>query len=162
MDLYLIRHADAVPLGEGGITTDEERPLTDKGKDQAKALSLALQKHGIKLAKVFTSPLLRARQTAEEMVSSWQGPAPTLELCVHLAPGGKRKRLAKLLRALPNDSFALVGHQPDIAAFAAWLIGSKKAQLDIAKAGVACISCGIAPKKDSGTLLWLVTPEWLT
>jgi phosphohistidine phosphatase SixA len=38
VDLYLIRHADAVPLGEGGISGDESRPLTKRGEEQASRL----------------------------------------------------------------------------------------------------------------------------
>ena len=36
MDLYLIRHAEAAPLGEGGITSDEDRPLTEQGHEQTR------------------------------------------------------------------------------------------------------------------------------
>jgi phosphohistidine phosphatase SixA len=54
-----------------------------------------------------------------------------------------------------------VGHQPDLGEFAAWLIGSKKAQIDIAKAGVAFIHCEKEVTKGGGSLEWLVPPEWL-
>ena len=44
--------------------------------------------------------------------------------------------------------------------FAGWLIGSKRAQIDLAKAGIACISVADEPRKGGGALVWLVTPEW--
>ena len=47
-----------------------------------------------------------------------------------------------------------------VAEYAAWLIGNKKAQLDLAKAGVAHIICPDGPRKGEGTLDWLVTPAW--
>jgi phosphohistidine phosphatase SixA len=50
---------------------------------------------------------------------------------------------------------------PDIAALAAWLIGSRKAQLDIAKAGVACIEFSEEVEKGEGVLRWLITDKWL-
>ena len=36
MEIYIIRHADALPLGEGGSTTDADRPLSPTGKTQAR------------------------------------------------------------------------------------------------------------------------------
>jgi phosphoserine phosphatase len=65
VDLYLIRHADALALGERGITSDEERPLSEVGERQADAAARALQSRGILFDRLFTSPLVRARQTAE-------------------------------------------------------------------------------------------------
>ena len=41
MFLFFVRHADAVPVGEPGVTTDEERPLSAKGLDQARLLATA-------------------------------------------------------------------------------------------------------------------------
>src|SRR5262245_5118463 len=128
MDLYLIRHADALPVGEGGIVEDAERPLSDLGKAQSKALGLAFKKQGIQLETVLTSPLLRARQTADEMLKTWPEPAPQLQVSDHLAMGGRRKRLSRVLEELAQLSVALVGHQPDLSEYAAWLIGSRKAQ----------------------------------
>jgi phosphohistidine phosphatase len=160
VDLYLIRHADAVSLGEGGVASDEERPLSGKGQNQAKALAESLQRQGVRLSKVLTSPLVRARQTAEGMLASWNGPRPELVLCAELEPGFQPKRLARRLNDLKADSIALVGHQPDMSAWAAWLIGSNKAQVDFAKAGTAYIACAAEARKGGGTLVWLVTPSW--
>ena len=44
--------------------------------------------------------------------------------------------------------------------FTAWLLGNKKVQIDIAKSGVALVTCGDLPGKGQGSLQWLVTPEW--
>jgi len=160
MDLYLIRHADAKPLGEDGIQDDADRPLTSKGDAQAKALAHVLQKRGVQLGLVVSSPLLRARQTAEKMVSHWVDPVPALATCDEVAPGGKRRKLSKFLREQSADAIAVVGHIPGIADYAAWLIGDNKAELDLAKAGIARIVCPDGPRKGEGTLTWLVTPEW--
>jgi phosphohistidine phosphatase len=162
MDLYLIRHADAAPLGEGGITQDEVRPLTEKGQEQARLLSSGLNGRGIGLRMVLTSPLLRARQTAEGMLHEWPHPAPELRTCDELAPGGKRRKLSRFLRQVGSDKVALVGHQPDLGEYAAWLIGGKKAHVELAKAGVAYVVCNPPLRKRDGTLVWLVTPDWLS
>jgi phosphohistidine phosphatase len=160
VDLYIIRHADALPLGAGGISTDPERPLSPKGEKQARALGDALLARGVRLDRVFTSPLLRARQTAEGVLRASPEPAPLLAECGELAPGGKRRLLAKFLRQAGGQAVAVVGHQPDLGEFASWLIGSRKAQIDLAKAAVAYVRFDGDPDKGAGTLVALVTPPW--
>jgi phosphohistidine phosphatase len=120
-----------------------------------------LNGRGIRLGMVLTSPLLRARQTAEGMLREWPHPAPELRVCDELAPGGKRRKLSRFLREVGSDKVALVGHQPDLGEYAAWLIASKKAHVELAKAGVAYMICNPPLGKKDGTLVWLVTPDWL-
>lgn len=160
MELFLIRHAEAVALGNLGITDDTERPLTDKGHQQALGIGKGLAKKGVRFDKLVTSPLVRARQTAEGMLSSFN-PVPELLICDDLVPEGRARRVARFLRDLTGDRIGLVGHMPSMGILAAWLIGSKKAQVDFAKAGVACIHSSDQPGKGDGILAWLVTPDWL-
>lgn len=160
MDIYLIRHADALPLGERGITADEERPLSDKGEEQARAVGKVFQKRGIVLDRLYTSPLLRARQTAEGLLQTWARPEVQLQESSALAPGAKPRKLARFLLKQEGEKVGLVGHMPHLAVVTGWLIGDKDVQLDFAKAGIAYIRCGEAPGKGLGVLEWLVTPEW--
>ena len=157
----MIRHAEAAPLGEGGVTDDANRPLTPKGEQQARSVAAGLQQRGVMLDRIICSPLLRARQTAEGLVQAWSKPAPELRVCEELAPGGKRKRVARFLKRLACDKVAVVGHQPDLDLFAAWLIGSRRARLNLAKAGVAYIRCDGDPGKGDGELIWMAPPEFL-
>jgi phosphohistidine phosphatase len=159
MDLYLIRHADADPLG-AGVAEDADRPLSIQGQSQCPPLATALKRQGVHLDRVLTSPLLRARQTAEGLLKDWPAPAPELQECELLLPGLRPRKLARFLNDLEVKTVALVGHMPDLGTFVAWLIGSKKAQVDLAKAGCARIECEGKPNKGSGVLTWLITPEW--
>src|SRR5262245_48826372 len=151
MDLYVIRHAEAVPLGEWGITEDADRPLTDQGKEQVKKLAEALQRKGVRLGTVLTSPLLRARQTADVLIAQWGQPAPELHECAPLAPGGKRRRLARALQDLSTDAVALVGHEPDLGRLVGWLTGGRRARIEMGKGGVACLRCDDVPGKGCAT-----------
>ncbi len=161
MELYLIRHAEAHPLSNGAVQDDADRALTDAGHVQVQGLAAALQKHGVHLDQVVSSPLLRARQTAEGLMQGWKTPLPELLLCDALAPdSAKSRKVTKFLLKLTANAVALVGHMPELAEYAAWLVGSKKVQLAIAKSGIARIDCDGVPDKGSGTLTWLVTPEW--
>ncbi len=162
MDLYLIRHAHALALGERGITADDERPLSEQGERQSEQIAAGLQRRGVKIDLLLTSPLLRTRQTAEAFVRLGPPLVGELQSCDDLAPGGKRKRLARTLLGLDQSAVGLVGHQPDLGEFAAWLIGDRNVRIELAKAGVACVRCDGSPKKGGGALMWLVTPEWLT
>jgi len=160
MNLILIRHADAVPLGQNDIMEDIQRPLSEQGQEQAKSLAAALQRAGVLMNVLLSSPAVRAQQTAEGLRSAWKDDAPTLKTCDQLAMGFKIKKLAAALEELQSSNVGLVGHQPDLSELAAWLIGSRRARIDFAKGGAACISCADEVRKGNGTLEWLITPEW--
>jgi phosphohistidine phosphatase len=160
MHLYVIRHAEAAPQGQDGIERDEDRPLTPGGQEQARRLAHALRGRGVKLDKLLTSPLLRAKQTAETVIASWGDGAPPLEECAALAPGGKKKKLLRELLAAGSEAVGVVGHNPDLGVLIGWLIGEKEVNLALAKAGVACIAFEGSPCKECGTLAWMVTPAW--
>ena len=161
MELFIIRHADAAPLGDHGVAEDAARPLTPRGIEQSQMIAAALSRLGVQLAAIVTSPLVRAKQTAEEIVRSWPSPPPALHMCTHLGPGGKRKKIARMLESLALDTVAVVGHEPDLSRFAAWLIGGKKAKLGLAKAGIAGLHSDDGFGKGSCTLTWLAPPEHL-
>ena len=160
VELYLIRHADALALGERGITNDQDRPLSEKGETQAEAVAKALKAKGIVLDRLYTSPLVRARQTGENILRVWSRPELALETCDELMPDSKHRKLSKFLLKSGGEKIGLVGHMPHLGEYAAWLLGAKDAQIDLAKAGVALIQCGELPAKGLGELQWLVTPEW--
>jgi phosphohistidine phosphatase len=160
MELYLIRHADAQPLGENDIHEDADRPLTPTGEAQCSRLAAALLRHGVQLEHLITSPLARARQTAEGLAAELGSSRPELHSCIHLAPGGKRRKLTRFLCSLSAQSVGIVGHRPDLNFYLAWLIGSKQARIDLVKAGVACVHFEGDPDKGEGELSWLITPKW--
>jgi phosphohistidine phosphatase len=160
MHLYLIRHAEAVPLGVNGITKDEHRPLTENGRNQCRAVALALRHLGVRLEKLVSSPLMRARQTADEMLAHWNDRLIESGVCDELAPESKKRKLLREILALGGTSIGLIGHNPELSELAGWFLGEKEAGIHLEKAGVACIAFNGPPNKGSGTLEWLVTPAW--
>ena len=159
MNILLIRHADATRAGDAGVLDDESRPLSETGVAQCPPLARAIRRFGLQPEIVLSSPLVRARQTASGLLQNWEGTPPELRILEELAPGGKRSKLAKVLRGLSADTVALVGHEPDLGQFAAWLIGSKKARIDLAKAGAVWLVSDTVPAKGGAGLTWMVTPE---
>ncbi len=158
MEIYLIRHAEAVPANEG--ETDADRPLTPDGELQAVSLARAFEKHDIKIDVLVCSPLLRARQTAEILVKEWGRPEFSLIFSDELKPKVKPRRLSKFLLKQSAERIGLVGHMPMLGETAAWLAGSKKVQIDLAKAGFIHLSCGDFPSKGHAAIQSVLTPEW--
>ncbi len=161
MNLYLVRHAHALPINGGSIRTDEERPLSAKGKRQVRGLADLFRRLEIVPSLMVTSPLIRARQTAEGVLEGLNLERERLRECRPLAPGGESKELAKFLRVLAVEEVVLVGHEPDLGLHAAWLLGCRGDGIHFAKAGAAHIRCDPVPGKGTGELLWLITPRFL-
>ncbi|HKI38433.1 MAG TPA: phosphohistidine phosphatase SixA [Gemmataceae bacterium] len=161
MNLYLLRHAHALAIGEQGIQTDEARPLSDEGRQQMELVGDAVKRLGLKIDLLLSSPLRRAMESAQELCRRLGLSGTALMTCDQLEPGGSLKKLMKRLRSLEANEVVLVGHTPDLPWLAAWLIGSKRTEVEIAKAGLACIRCDAPPRKGVGALVWLLTPELL-
>jgi phosphohistidine phosphatase len=114
MRLFLIRHAKAAP-GD----PDELRPLTDTGFEQARRLGDDLAQHPTPPAIVLTSPLLRARQTAEAIA---RATGAELRIDDRLAPGATGDSLRDALGGVAGP-VAAVAHQPDCSEMAVALTG---------------------------------------
>ncbi len=114
MRVYLCRHA----LAAAG-DPDELRALIPEGLDQARALGDALATHPDPPVLVLSSPLLRARQTADAIASAVGVP---LQIADELAPGATLETLTRLLDGIPGP-LAVVGHQPDCSEIAYALTG---------------------------------------
>jgi len=156
MIVYLVRHAIAEERG-AAWPDDQERPLTQKGVTRFRNIAERLATGGIRVGAIFSSPCIRARQTADLLVPAWaQVPIQQVE---ELAPAHTPASLAKVLvdRAA-QTAVALVGHEPDLGILAAWMIGAKS-PLPFKKGGVARIDCGDTIKAGDGTLVWMVTPK---
>jgi phosphohistidine phosphatase len=159
MDVYLIRHAEALPIGELGVQSDEERPLSDLGWKQAADVARVFKKLKIHLDMIATSPLVRAHQTAQQLRTSLSLTDAQVEVRDEVAPGKTPKKLARALNGLQGNKIAVVGHMPDISDTAGWMLGEKTVSIHFSKASVAHIRFEDAVLKGGGTLMWLITPE---
>jgi phosphohistidine phosphatase SixA len=115
MRLFLVRHAEAAP-GE----PDELRPLTPAGRNVARDL-------GVRLASerpdaVVSSPLLRARETAEQIA---RAAGLTAEADDRLAPGASADDVQAAI-AGRGERVIAVGHQPDCSAIVLALTGRER------------------------------------
>ncbi len=160
MELYVIRHADA-GKPEGWDGDDATRPLTSLGHQQATALGEAFRQQGLSVDAVLTSPLTRTMQTATDFQAAAAPDGPPPQPCDWLAPDSlRRRKLSKDLAELGVGAVAIVGHNPDLQAYLAWLLGTEPEQIHLEKGAVALVQFESDPDKGKGTLAWIVTPGW--
>lgn len=158
--LYLVRHAIAAERGEK-FPDDRLRPLTHEGAVRMRFGVRGLAALGVALDVIVTSPLIRAMSTAE-IIQRGLSPRPKLLSAPALAPGGTPAKLADTLaKHGEHHSVCLVGHEPDLGEFAAWLIGATQ-PLPFKKGGACRIDLAEwPPASKQGTLMWFATPKML-
>ena len=106
-------------------------------------------------------PARPARETAEPLLPLLPGPEKEPVLCDYLAVGELRpKKLAKLVADLGAETVVLVGHNPDLSAYAGWLLGATETAIELEKGAAALIEFDGEVEKGAGRLGWLVTPGW--
>jgi len=109
MRVVIVRHAEAAPG-----SPDELRTLTPAGRGQAHELGRRLRDEGIRPDAVLTSPLLRARETAQALDLGEPEPDE------RLAPGATADDVRAAVRGR-GETVVVVGHQPDCGRIAAAL-----------------------------------------
>lgn len=162
MTLYLVRHAIAEPRGP--LWPDDiQRPVTVRGAARMREIAERLADRGVQVDGIVSSPLLRARQTAEVLRGLWLDDRGTarrpVDLTEALAPGHAPAEAVAALAAFGHAGrLAVVGHEPDLGELAAVLIGSGT-PLAFKKGGVARIDFAGGLTAGAGALAWLVTPK---
>lgn len=137
--IWLLRHGDA----EDG-SPDSERPLTEKGREQARAVGGALKALGVDVDACLTSPKVRAAETAR-LACEPLGVEPELEPKLAGGPFD-----AEALAAGLGGEVLLVGHDPDFSMAVHALTG---AQVRMKKGGLAAV--------EKGELIVLLRPREL-
>jgi len=141
--------------------TDDLRPLTEGGIKKMRAIARGLRSQVPKLNHLASSPLTRAVETAAILAKSYGFAEP--ELTTTLSPESVFEgfeawcKTHEALRAI-----AIVGHEPHLSSLVTWLMaGPHDARLQLKKGGACLLEFDAAPRRDSGTLLWLLTPRQL-
>jgi phosphohistidine phosphatase len=137
--------------------------LTPRGIQRTKLLAQALEQMEISFDAVLSSPLLRAKQTAEIVVRGMQLPA-TLKLTESLSPSGSMEKLVReitSIRPVP-DNVLLVGHEPYLSSFISLLCaGGTGLLLTLKKGGLCRLEVDRLICAQCATLEWLLPPRLL-
>jgi phosphohistidine phosphatase len=157
MRLYLLRHATADDIA----SSDAERELTRAGTEEARFAGSALKEIGVKPKHIFSSPLVRARQTAE-IVAKALGFAGKIEILDELENSTTTGSLLKALKSFGSaNEILLVGHIPSLSEHLAALIGARSAEgLPLGKGSVACVELEQL-RAGAGQLRWLMRQKQL-
>jgi phosphohistidine phosphatase len=152
MKVYFLRHGAAGKRSEWK-RDDAERPLTVEGIERMHRIAATLAALDLGLDAIVTSPLVRAKQTAEIVAQALEMP---LEEDARLAPGFNAELLRGVLLDHPGaKSIMVVGHEPDFSATISALVGG--GSIICRKGGLTLVELPDAHSR-KGELLWLVPP----
>jgi phosphohistidine phosphatase len=157
MVVYLMRHgiAEDHPVkGQG----DFDRALTDEGKTKVRHIARHLRKLGVMLDVVHSSPLLRARQTAE-IVAEELARSREVVLLKQLDTSTSPIVLFNTLISIQSgrDVF-LVGHEPTMGVLASMILsGSTNVRIPFKRAAVAALDAEIDEHRIKASMKWFIS-----
>jgi phosphohistidine phosphatase len=147
--LWLLRHGEAVPHDS---KPDADRELTARGERQSIAAGEGLARLGVEFSACYTSPKIRARDTAKLACRALNIEPEEAE---SLANGFDRDDAVELLLPHGDDARVLVvGHEPSFSQVVYDLTGGR---IDFKKGGVVAVRV----ERGSGELLALLRPREL-
>lgn len=155
MILYFLRHGDAV---ESALLHDSERPLSELGLQQAGNAGRFLARMNATVELILSSPLLRARQTAEAVQQEIG--IGTISTSEHLVPSSNPVQLFAELSNSPSETILLVGHEPHLSTTISLLVaGDERAHIEMKKSSLACVSISKPIVRGAGILKWVVPAD---
>lgn len=183
MEIYILRHGKAEERSSG-ISSDAKRRLTESGRNEMEQIASGITALGIRPDRIISSPLVRARETAEIvrgrlLLERDSGRSPTrVGIWQELKPEsdvlGAHGRLAAMA---PDSGVMLVGHEPHLSSLASSMITRRSgrtaardrreyvdapaAAINLKKGGLAIIRANADARVMRGFLRSLMTPKQL-
>lgn len=160
MQLYILRHATAIPRGTAGYPTDD-RPLTEEGIEKFVECAKAINTIAGRFDVIISSPLVRALHTAKILA---EHTSFTKEIVVteHLLPGSPQRSLFKFLNQYrKSGKICIIGHEPHLGFIASKLIGMDNSVIELKKGAMCRIDTDKFPPDNSGKLIWLIQTKQL-
>lgn len=150
--LYIVRHGIAVDQGTPGFS-DDERPLTEDGERKVREIARGLRKLDLEIERVVTSPLPRARATAE-LLARGLGLSERVELADTLRAGESAESIRGWLATRREEALMIVGHNPALVELIGLYLGllGRNLPFTLKKGGLAAF------RSDDGARFQL---DWL-
>jgi phosphohistidine phosphatase len=161
MDCVLLRHGIAVEQDEWE-GPDTNRPLTERGAKRVAQVAAGLNRLGVRPTHVFSSPLIRAIETAKIVHRSLRVRS-AVQIVDALLPDAPPNQLLSVMQdLLPESSVLCIGHEPHLGlAASVMLSGRATASFPMKKAGACLIELPMPAKPGRGVLRWWLTPSQL-
>lgn len=159
MKIYFLRHAEAIDYETETVTSDDLRYITPNGRKVTRAVAKFLREELINLDKIFTSPLIRAVQTAEIFAVRLKFKGD-VELVNEMKNESTIASLQDLIKKNSKlDSVILVGHEPKMSNLVKAFSNMKDLTFDFKKSGVCLIDFDTA--SEQGEFIWYLNPKTL-
>ena len=158
-ELYIVRHGIAVEQGTPGLS-GRRAALDGQGrKADAANRPLALRKLDLKLDRIVTSPLPRARATAQIVAEELEA-RNRLEIANVLQAGSSAASIQRWLRGRTEDRLMVVGHNPSLSDLVSLLVmGNIQSSIcDLKKGGIAALN-NETGAGDQYDIAWIATPR---
>ena len=164
MDIYLLRHAIAVERGTPGYGEDSLRPLTSKGREKMHLNALGMKALGLSFELIFTSPYIRALDTAKIVAHTFNIKEDQIVITENLKPESSLKNIIAEINTLnfKVKRILLVGHEPHLSELISFLLtGHQTLPLQLKKGGLCHLNSINPWNAGSATLNSLLTPSQL-
>jgi phosphohistidine phosphatase len=163
MKIVIVRHGIAMEREDWAAQSEDDdlRPLTSEGEKRMRRAARGIEAVLKGADVVATSPLTRARQTAQ-IVADGLGVASLTEVTA-LAPGAGAEAVVAWLQSQDAEAtVVLVGHEPDLSELVAWLTtASHQAFMPLKKGSACLLEAEGRPDAGSFLLRWALTPAQL-
>lgn len=164
MVFFFLRHGIAADRDDPKYRNDSLRPLTAQGHEKMRRVASGMQVLNLKFDAIYSSPYIRARQTAEIVAKSYGLKNKSIHLTENLLPPATIEVLLKEIRTLLPESknVLLVGHEPHLTEMISSLLKSPRAlPIDFKKGGLCSVSIDPSAGQRQAILNWLLTPTQL-
>ena len=174
MKVLVVRHAIAMDRAEfkeeqsknTKPAGDGSRPLTLEGIKKMRKVAKALRKLVDRPELIISSPLTRAQQTGDLLLTVW----PDLQMLTadELKPETHPDKLTAWFHNRPDladseTTVVIIGHEPQLSHFISWFVaGANNPVATLKKGGAALLEFDGLPGRGRGKIAWLVTPGLLT
>lgn len=159
MQLIVFRHGIAHDREADDCPSDPERRLTEKGVRRTREAALGLAALQVRPHRIYTSPYLRARETAEAAVEPLGVARSVIAVTEALLPDRDPGEILDVVRGHAGEEVMVVGHAPHLDELIARCLGGGSAVTRLKKAGAALLAFddGARPPAE---LRWLL-PAWV-
>lgn len=160
MNLYLVRHSEALPIG-GNILRDADRPLSPRGEHDAAVVGRMLSKVEPAVRMIGSSPLARARRTADIISAQFPSP-PSVRPWQVLKPGIAMREVLAQVTEHSEGPLILVAHQPDLTDFLSWLVADGAAEIAFPPGSAARVVLSTTSLTAAARLHWIIPPALIS